>query len=184
MHSRSTHIAMLYPIYRKRIYLADRQKNNDKIRYKSNGAISIVDATMQKDWPNGRQVHPHNGPVFSLPPFSGGRLTTQEPGLNKTFASRDVAKSSPASPPGWGRKGARPDSTSNGRKGYLSSLLTVTRAKSISRMAGFLRCRNLLTRRTDSLRLFGTWNVSPCLSSTVQIGLALGQTDLRGKENE
>lgn len=69
-------------------------------------------------------------------------------------------------------KGARPDSTSNGRKGYLSSLLTVTRAKSISRMAGFLRCRNL---QEETLRLFGTWNVSPCLSSTVQIGLALGQ---------
>lgn len=48
---------------------------------------------MQKGWANGRQVHPHNGPVFSLPPFSGGRLTTQEPRLNKTFAFRDVAKS-------------------------------------------------------------------------------------------
>lgn len=58
----------------------------------------------KKDWPNGRQVHPHNGPVFSLPPFSGGRLTTQEPGLNKTFAFRDVAKSSPRLLLGWRRE--------------------------------------------------------------------------------
>lgn len=129
---------------------------------------------MQKDWPNGRQVHPHNGPVFSLPPFSGGRLTTREPRLNKTFAFRDVAKScrllgvGEGSPTGfhieW-KKGLLKffidgdTSQINFANGWLSQVSQSSRRR----------------RRRQSLRLFGTWNVSPCLSSTVQIGLALGQ---------
>lgn len=126
-------------------------------------------------------MHPHNGPVFSLPlPFSSGRLTTREPWLNKTFAFRDVAKSSPGEGEEGLEKGARPDSTSNGRKGYLSSLLTVTRAKSISRMAGFLRCRNL---PEQTLYVSLELGIFPPPSRSFRAG-TLGHTDLRGKENE
>lgn len=128
-------------------------------------------------------MHPHNGPVFSLPlPFSSGRLTTREPWLNKTFAFRDVAKSSPGEGGEGLEKGARPDSTSNGRKGYLSSLLTVTRAKSISRMAGFLRCRNL-PEQSSTLYVSLELGIFPPPPRSFRAG-TLGHTDLRGKENE
>lgn len=96
------------------------------------GAISMVDATMQSSSPNGRQVHPHNGPVF-LPSSFLGRIAGQEPWLNKTFVFPAVAKSRPLSASSLLWREVWPDSTWSRRKAHLSSLLTVTRAKSSSR---------------------------------------------------
>ena len=110
----------------------------------------------KKGWPNGRQVHPHNGPVFSLPlPFSSGRLTTREPWLNKTFAFR--CEVLPGRRGGGLGEGSPTGFHVEWKKGLLKFFIDGDTSQ-INFANGWLS-QVSQSSRTDSLRLFGTWNI-------------------------
>ncbi|CAK9819628.1 hypothetical protein ANTQUA_LOCUS10242 [Anthophora quadrimaculata] len=81
---------------------------------------------------------------------------------------------------------ARPDSASNRRGGYLSSLLTVTRAESISRpfFPSSLLSQVSQSSSIETLRLFGTTECLPVFFSSRSSWLVLGQGNLWNERND